>query len=228
MWELLIDETPDRGKETRVLLDWTDPAMLRELVRRRIVVGAGLPETTFDETWRTVCVSHIDGEETSQYLIDRCLMRPSFLIDLLSHCRGFAANLRHERIEQDDIRKAVAAYSADLVADIDHDVRDVLPQAESALYAFIEAPTRMTELDVKKALLAGGIDEGLTERVTDYLVWYGALGLCREGDEVTYIYSPDVNYSSQLFNAIRRKIAAAGPVSYAVSPAFWSSLSIKH
>jgi hypothetical protein len=37
VYELLVKETSDRGKEAKVLLDWTDADLLRELVRLRIV-----------------------------------------------------------------------------------------------------------------------------------------------------------------------------------------------
>src|SRR6202790_1156585 len=86
VYELLVSETPDRGKEGRVALDWSDPDLLRELIRRRMLYS-GLPDRTFEELWRTICVSHVAGEESSQYLIDRCLMRPRGLIDLVNHCR---------------------------------------------------------------------------------------------------------------------------------------------
>src|SRR5690606_32201284 len=45
VYELLVQETADRGKEASVLLDWTDPDLLRELIRLRIVAN-GLDENT--------------------------------------------------------------------------------------------------------------------------------------------------------------------------------------
>src|SRR5205823_5798483 len=70
IYELLLEQTTDRGKLTRIAIDWTDAALLRELLRKRFIAGGTSPSLTFDETWRLVCVSHIGGEETSQYLID--------------------------------------------------------------------------------------------------------------------------------------------------------------
>jgi hypothetical protein len=83
IYELLLEQTTDRGKLTRIMIDWTDAALLRELLRKRFIAGGSNPSLTFDEAWRQICVSHIGGEETSQYLIDRCMMRPRCLIDLL-------------------------------------------------------------------------------------------------------------------------------------------------
>src|ERR1035441_10177638 len=96
VYELLVSETPDRGKEGRVALDWSDPDLLREIIRRRLLYSE-LPERPFNDLWQRICVSHIAGEESSQYLIDHCLMRPRALIDLANHCRGFAVNLGHPK-----------------------------------------------------------------------------------------------------------------------------------
>ncbi|HDL8789175.1 TPA: hypothetical protein PXS75_004092, partial [Yersinia enterocolitica] len=98
VYELLVRETSDRGKEASVLLDWTDPDLLRELIRLRIVVN-GLDENIdFQTAWLKIFDSHYKGEETSQYLIDRSLMRPRFLLNLINHCKSFAINLNHETI----------------------------------------------------------------------------------------------------------------------------------
>ena len=118
MYELLVGETSDRGKETKVLLDWTDPDLLRELLRRRFVFGSGLPETSsFEDVWRAITISHVGGEESSQFVIDRCLMRPRALLVLVGHCRSVAINLRHQRIEQEDFEKGLQAFSTDLLSE---------------------------------------------------------------------------------------------------------------
>ncbi|HDL7565889.1 TPA: hypothetical protein PXO13_004124, partial [Yersinia enterocolitica] len=105
VYELLVRETSDRGKEASVLLDWTDPDLLRELIRLRIVVN-GLDENIdFQTAWLKIFDSHYKGEETSQYLIDRSLMRPRFLLNLINHCKSFAINLNHETINSTDIEK---------------------------------------------------------------------------------------------------------------------------
>jgi hypothetical protein len=89
VYQLLVEASSDYGKESRALLDWTDADQLRELLRRRLVQRTLPPDTTFERVWSEICVSHYSGEETSQYLIDRSLMRPRNLIKLLAHCRGF-------------------------------------------------------------------------------------------------------------------------------------------
>jgi hypothetical protein len=111
IYDLLLAGTPDFGKELRVQLSWRDPDMMRELLRRRFVHGGVSSSESFLEAWRDICVSHVKGEESSQYLIDRTLMRPRNLIKLLHYCRGAAINVGHLRTEADDIEKGLYGYS---------------------------------------------------------------------------------------------------------------------
>jgi hypothetical protein len=156
VYELLVEETPDRGKEGHVALDWSDPDLLREMIRRRLVYS-DLPDRPFDELWPRICVSHFAGEESSQYLIDRCLMRPRALIDLANYCHGFAVNLGHSKIEVSDISKGITAFSGDLVKDIGFEIRDVFPEAEDVLYAFIDESQTLPARELTSLLEKGGI-----------------------------------------------------------------------
>ena len=137
VYELLVKETSDRGKEASVLLDWTDPDLLRELVRLRIISNDIDGDNSFESLWSRICVSHFQGEETSQYLIERSMMRPRFLLNLISQCKSFAINLNHDKILEDDIRKGLTAYSTDLLADIGYEINDVENHSDDVLYAFI-------------------------------------------------------------------------------------------
>jgi hypothetical protein len=58
VYELLVEETPDRGKETRANVDWTDPDMLREVLRKRLVASlAEASGTPFESMWPKLCTS---------------------------------------------------------------------------------------------------------------------------------------------------------------------------
>ena len=223
VYELLVSETPDRGKEGRAALDWSDPDLLRELLRRRMVYS-GLPDLPFGELWHHVCVSHIKGEESSQYLIDRCLMRPRGLIDIANHCRGFAVNLSHGKIEIEDVIKGVEAFSSDLVIDISYEIRDVMPEAENVLYAFIDEPQTMPVNELVALLTRGGIGMEKTADIIRILLWYGVLGVRRMDGTVTYIYN--VNYEMPILQGIVRKLEEEGLV-YVVNPAFVPGLQIR-
>jgi hypothetical protein len=223
VYELLVEETPDRGKEGHVTLDWSDADLLREMLRRRLLYS-GMPDRPFDELWPHICVSHVSGEESSQYLIDRCLMRPRALIDLANYCHGFAVNLGHSKIEVSDITKGIAAFSSDLAKDIGFEIRDVFPAAENVLYAFIDEPQTLPAQKLTELLEKGGILPANIAAIVELLLWYGVLGVRRIDGSVTYIYS--VNYEIQILNGIIRKLESEGLV-YVINPAFLSGLQIR-
>ena len=220
VYELLVDETSDRGKENRVLLDWTDKESLREVLRRRIVYGAGVADKEFGRLWASVCISHVHGEESSQYLLERSLMRPRHLIDLVKHCRAFAVNRRHERIEDEDIDKGVEAFSADLVTDIGYEMRDVLPTAADVLFAFASCDQVLRDSEVRELLQKHGIADGEIPKVIDILLWYGFLGVVREHSAVIYIF--DCNYNMKLLKSFIP--AGLGGAVFQVNDAFTKGL----
>jgi hypothetical protein len=227
VFELLVEETPDRGKEAKVGVDWTDPDLLRELVRRRIVFNDIPAERSFAEVWPMVCTSLVYGEESSQFLIERSLMRPRALLDLIGHCRSCAVNLGHAKIDGEDIRKGLSGYSTDLVREIGLEIRDVLPEGEDALYAFIDVPSRLDEGQLRSLLEPLNLAREQVTRLMEILLWYGVLGLVREDGEVEYIYS--LNYDMRLLMGRIRKAAerAAERAVFAINPAFWPGLGIR-
>ena len=223
IYELLVDHTPDRGKESKVALDWTDPDLLREVLRRRFVFSGVDDDATFYGTWRSLVVSHVDGEESSQYLIDRCLMRPRALIDLVNHCKSVAINLRHTRIEESDVLKGVSAFSTDLVTEIGLEIRDVLPEAEDLLYELLGASVRIPSADLDGMLDKVSKSPQQRAAFVEIFLWYGVLGLVRLDGSVTYIYS--VNYDSARLRGLERQLQETGLV-YEVNPAFIPGLEI--
>jgi hypothetical protein len=92
------------------------------VLRRRLVQNGLAADTAFDRVWPQICITHYKGEETSQYLIDRSLMRPRNFLKMVAHCRGFAVNLGRDRIGETDIEKGLRAYSLDLVTEADQEL----------------------------------------------------------------------------------------------------------
>ena len=225
IFELLVSETPDRGKEPKVVLDWTDEDLLREMLRRRLVYNDALSEDLpFDDVWRAIAVSHIDGEESSQFVIRRSLMRPRALLDLVSYCRSVAINLQHRRIEAEDFRKGLEAYSSDLLTEVSLEIRDVLPEAKNVLYEFIDSPARLSAGELDALLDKVSTSGPERDAFVELLLWYGALGVVRSNEEVTFIYS--VNYDIKRLKAIIGKLAETG-VTYVINPAFEAALEVK-
>lgn len=220
VYELLVKETSDRGKEASVLLDWTDPDLLRELVRLRIVSNDVNGDNKFETLWPKLFVSHYKGEESSQYLIDRSLMRPRFLLNLINQCKSFAINLNHDRIIEEDIEKGLTAYSTDLLTDIGYEINDVENNVDDILYAFIGSKSALRKNEIFNALKGFGVDESFFEKIFELLLWYGFIGIMIK-EEPKYIYN--FNYSMKLMAGI---IKNKGDVEYLINPAFWPALMI--
>jgi energy-coupling factor transporter ATP-binding protein EcfA2 len=224
VYELMVRATADKGKEAAVKVDWTDPDLLREMLRLRLVSSGDLdPEIPFDDAWRRICASHYRGEETSQYLIDRCLMRPRFLIDLVSYCKSSACNLGNSKIEESDVEKGLRNYSNDLLSDLQYELHDIDPQAEDVFYSFIDYTSSFGQDELAAALENAGIAADKRERVVEMLLWYGFLGLAQNGDRSRFIYN--VNYEMKILSGLRKRVGA--DIRYCINPAFFPALGIK-
>lgn len=221
VYDLLVKETADRGKEAYLLVDWTDPDQLREILKLRVLSKVFLDDEPFQTLWGRICVSHIDGEETSQYLIERCLMRPRFLLNLVNQCKSSAVNLNHKRIEVDDIRKGLIAYSTDLMTDIGFEIHDIDPNVGELLYAFIGSPEKFSASKLEEIFTNFGIQHDHVGRFKDLLLWYGFLGILRDEKQV-YIYT--ANYNRQLLSGLISKLG--DQVQYCINPAFLPALSL--
>lgn len=222
VYELLVEETSDRQKEAKELLDWIDPDLLRELIKLRILSSFDFASDKFEDIWRTICISHYKGEETSQYLIDRSLMRPRFLINLLTQCKAFAVNFNHTKIESQDIEKGFKSYSSDLLTDINYEIRDVFPEAENILYCFISSTSELSEIQLNGLIKQEVKDTELFKKVIDLLLWHGFLGVRTNSHETTYIFT--LNYNMQLLKGLIKKYSQE--VVYVINPSFWPALLI--
>jgi hypothetical protein len=148
-------------------------------------------------------------------------MRPRNLIKLFNHCRGFATTLNHSRIEEADIDKGVRAYSNDLREELNRELMDVMPYAKDLLYHFMDAQAVIKPAELEVVLASAGIDPADFEKVTEFLFYYGVLGV-RATDHDYFIYN--VNYDMKV---LKVRIARTGAnTQYIVNPAFWPGLGI--
>ena len=222
VYQLLMDESPDYGKETRADLDWRDPDLLRQMIRIRLIQNDLPSQASFEEVWNAICVSHIDGEETSQFMIDRSLMRPRNFIKLFNACRGFAVNMRHEKIEAEDIGKGLLSYSNDLLVDADQELSDIEPRAKRLIYQFLGEEKEFSREDLQILLELDSFDTNKIDQIVQFLLYYGFLGIKYSGDEEQYIY--DVGYNMEILKTRISKNKNA--VTYVFNPAFWPALLI--
>ncbi len=215
VYELLIDYTPDRGKEARVIIDWVDPTALAEIIKRRLNYSISEEECDFQTLWDTICVKLVKGEDSFQYIIDRTLMRPRALIDCIKNCIGVAINRGHEKIQENDILDGVKQFSYDIIQEISREIRDILPKVKDALFMFIGQEDILDTKLLNDLYNYEGIDEKDWDKLTDFLLWYGVLGI-HDGTSVKYIYN--TNYDLSVLK--RYKKLAGESAYYQLYPTF--------
>lgn len=224
VYELLLSQTADRGKETIVLVDWTRPDLLAQLVKKRISYNfqSGASINT-DKIWHNICVPLIDGQDSLPFLISHSMMRPRYLIRLLNHCRGNAINFNRNRMDAEDIRNGLSTYSTEIIKELGLEIKDVLPAADDVLYAFLGEAHEMRR-SVMMALLEKAVKESDVARgVFTMLLWHGIVGLRRSADNITYIH--DVNYDYKRLLGLIDKQENGDPLIY-INPALWPGLEI--
>jgi hypothetical protein len=224
VFELLMEGTADYGKDSRVNLDWTDRRQLVELLIRRLQFGhKGFSDMSPKDIWATIFADGRSPDAGMSLFLDHSLLRPRNLIQLFQHCKGFAVNVGHERIMDDDITSALEAYSTDIVTEINREIGDVFSQAPRILYDFAHEPCTVSHEDLIVLGELKGLDRAASERLIDLLFYYAFIGLPEVGGRCTYIY--DTHYDMELLKALSRKRGRA-PV-YRIHPAFWPALRIQ-
>jgi hypothetical protein len=73
------------GKELSRLLYTHDIRALRDQLMKYMKLK--------EEAWNMVAVSHFEGENSADYLIDLSLMRPRNLLNLVNYCKSNAVNM---------------------------------------------------------------------------------------------------------------------------------------
>ena len=177
IYEHLREETPDKGKDTAIRLDWEDAEVFAEIVRRRLE-SSGELQGSFREMWPHICAPLIDGQESFAYMIERTLMRPRDLLQFLRSAMHIAINRGHTRIDEEDLTQAERSYSEDLLLTTSFEIGDTYPKYSELLYAFEEAPATMSKRDVQDRLaLAANVPQEQLDHALELLIWFGFLGV---------------------------------------------------
>lgn len=222
VYDLLVSQTPDRGKETMAVLDWKNADLLKQLIRRRLLYNSGQKHLSAEQLWHNICVPLVDGHDSLGFLLSRSMMRPRYLLQLINYCRGNAINFGRDRIDESDIEFGTSEYSSYVVNQISLEIRDVLPFAEEVLYVFL-GESRVMKMETIDALLERQLkDKPKRDAVFSLMLWHGVIGYCRSKEEVTYIY--DVNYDLKRLSGLVNKIG--GNAQLQINPALWEGLEL--
>lgn len=219
VYSLLMESSADYGKEMRASLDWSDPDLLAEVLTKRIGSSIQAPLSSP----ATISISHYAGEPWLSFMVQRSLMRPRNLLKLFRYSLGYAINSSHQRIETDDIARGLKTYAQDLVIEVDRELTDVFPKAKRLIYEFSEENSEFVQDDLSTLIQCADLDKESAERVINFLMYYGVLGVRKVNEDVVYIY--DVNYDIEMLKVRIKKWG--GSTKYVINPALWPALRLK-
>mgnify|MGYP001484364904 CR=1 FL=1 len=220
IYDHLLNETPDKGKDTAVRLDWDDAEVFKEIIRTRVAASVE-KAGSFDEIWRTLFPLQVRTQESFKYMLGRTLMRPRDLLTFLHRAIEVSINRKHATVTEDDVLQAERSYSEDMLLLTSFEITDAHPTFKDVLYAFQGAKARMERDDVLLRIMEAGLDEDGARAAFEMLVWYGFLGVGRPG-EVDAQYSYEVRYNLQhLLGGVEVEER-----SFVVHPAFRSALGL--
>ena len=216
IYEHLVLDTPDRGKDTAVILDWADAEVFKEIIRRRISRSTGL-DGDFDSLWRAIFESHVDGEESFAYILSRTLMRPREVLRFCRTCIDVALSRGRDKVTEPDIRQAERQCSEDALVDLSFELKDVAERFSELPYGFHGSTVPLTLSDVDARILQAGVPAAEMERARNLLVWFGFLG---------YWMPPDIERFSNHYQHDLRKMRSglSEDHAYTIHPSFRTAL----
>lgn len=109
IYEQLQFQDRDKLRGDEFHIDWDEEHLL-DLISARAQASLGSPISD-EALWHGLFEGEVDSLACKHFLISRTLMRPRDIIQLCNACRDTARNSRHERIDEGDIKKALALYS---------------------------------------------------------------------------------------------------------------------
>lgn len=198
IYELLLDNTPDRGKEGKIAIDWTDRNLLKQIIKNRLSSS-----NVENANWGKIAASHVDDRGSLDWIIDRCLMRPRYLIDFINRCLGSASSRSHSQIEPDDFKSGYQAFSLDALVNTNLEIRDVKPEYYDAVFCMRGMKHRTSRISISLSLLSRGFIEKEHSDIIEIMIWYGVLGVVDDNGLATFIY--EVEYNSHVIDQLRGK-----------------------
>jgi hypothetical protein len=211
IYELLVAETPDKGKDTPIVLDWDDVEVFRSIILSRVAATLRGVQS-FDEAWASIAEPYVGTQDSFIYIVQRTLMRPRDLLRFVNRAIQIAVNRRKTRVSAEDILKAEESYSEDILLETQFELQDVYRARVEPLYEFLGCPVTMSREEVLERLKGD-------EKLLDLLVWFGILGV-QEMRQSDPRFSYEVRYNvGKLLTPISQ-----GKGFFVVHPAFRRAL----
>lgn len=221
--QLLVDETPDRGKESSVNLDWSDIELIKELLLRRFKYKAPELDGQFEDIWTRLFDPHVSGENSFYYLLSRTFLRPRDILNLVRKCIQISVSRKHERVEQSDIQTAEQEFSEDMLNELRYEMRDVFPNFKEPLLVFMGTEKYISMDEIELLFSDTNIKIDSISELINILLWFSFLGVKVKDDE---LYAYKFLYNIDKLKTYIKE-AKSGENVYCIHPAFRAALNTK-
>lgn len=222
VYDLLVDQSPDRGKESVVNLEWSDEFLIKDLLKKRF---NELDELTgkFENIWTKLFDPHVGGENSFLYIQERTFFRPRDILNFTRKCLSIAISRGHTRVTEEDILLAEKAYSEDMLEALRYEIRDVSPNNKYSLILqlFMRKHSNLSRDDLELILMEAEIPEDQIDSTIDQLMWFSFIGI-KCGEENRFSYQVMYNIE-KLKNLAKTSIENSV---YCIHPAFKSALEL--
>jgi hypothetical protein len=181
---LLNKQTPDKGKDKIIPLNWRDGETLKQIVVERFR-ASGLD---FEKDWNELFPEQVRGVDSLSYLIGRTQMKPR---DLLTFCKlsvDTALGRGHSKISEEDILKAEKAFSDIMVEGLSDEIIDVYGNLQDVILEFIDEELPISGDQIRELIsMAVGSEDGKIEEIIEVLLQYGFLGSETGNSEYSFV-----------------------------------------
>jgi hypothetical protein len=196
VFELMVSGTPDKGKDAVTRIDWTSRTNLKQIIYFRMLASTLDKSLSFNDLWDRFFPPTVQGRETFEYFADHCLMRPRFLIAIAENAINNAISGRHSKVLEQDCIDAVEQHSLSVLSDFAYEIRDVSGASEKVLNALANMTRYVTKGEIIERFETARViipEDG--EKLFNYLLWYGVLGVVNTNNVECFIYDFQYNMS---------------------------------
>lgn len=220
IYELLVEQTPDRGKAGQIRIDWNDRAKLRMVIYKRLQASTGKSTAAFNVLWVEHFAASVDGKDSFDFCVEHCLMRPRFLITIIENAVSNAINRGNVKVSEEDLKDAVRQHSIYLISEFGFEIRDASKLSADILFELIGLDRHISKETVLARFAASGLEGKPLDDAFRLMLWYGVLGVVKGSGEEKFIYDYDYNIKRLVADT---RLSADDPV-YVINSALYTAL----
>jgi hypothetical protein len=216
----------ERDKLPVRFISWDEPDLLLRVVEERFA-RCGAQINRPKEIWERYFCPSVGGVPTSNFLLSAILPRPRDLIYLVKSALDHAVNSSRVRIEETDVRAAVAQYSRYALDSLIVEGAVQEEHLEELLYEFAGMKEVIDATQIRRAAERVGVPGDRAEDVIGVLVELTFLGVEVQPGRFEFLLK-DSEWPK--FKSMARRISEAGSqgnARYRINPAFHAYLEVQ-